>query len=363
MYYTLKSANYKSTPNINENDFWTAFCNFYSSKSIMNTSYKYGLFKALLDNIYNIDDNFILTYEQIFSKFVEIYWNLIRNHKLIQQVKTKKSNTGLFAKSNIEQIIDYISQKYNLPTTETIYFENISQEAKKEATNLAIRKCSTYVVGSLFGDTKELLYSFITQKSDFEKLCQHNKLIKKQYEEKGLLQFNPLAYDFIIKHKLILEKINYFEWAKFLEKVNSDNILIRVLDKLDSSTQRHDLSYYRYILFEEFEQNYCFYCHKPLIKLSNEQYAVDHFIPWSFIKDDKIWNFVLSCRSCNSSKSDKLANRDFLEKIKIRNSQILLTHFNKVNGELKTYNNSRLDNLYNSAFDNGFTNIWNGRNL
>lgn len=51
---------------------------------------------------------------------------------------------------------------------------------------------------------------------------------------------------------------------------------------------------YRQILFEEFENKECFYCGR---KLSPKRIDVDHFIPWSFIKDDNLWNLVLACPS------------------------------------------------------------------
>lgn len=47
---------------------------------------------------------------------------------------------------------------------------------------------------------------------------------------------------------------------------------------------------------------------------------VDHFIPWSFIKDDKLWNFVLSCPKCNEAKNDRLPDEMCLERIIQRNS-------------------------------------------
>ena len=33
--------------------------------------------------------------------------------------------------------------------------------------------------------------------------------------------------------------------------------------------------------------------------VKKKKYDIDHFIPWSFVKDDKIWNLVLSCAECN----------------------------------------------------------------
>lgn len=71
-----------------------------------------------------------------------------------------------------------------------------------------------------------------------------------------------------------IEKLNYYAWARFLEKVNDDDALIRVLEKLDMATpQRKDLSMYRDILYNEFQENTCFYCGKRL----NKNVHVDSF--------------------------------------------------------------------------------------
>ena len=49
----------------------------------------------------------------------------------------------------------------------------------------------------------------------------------------------------------MLEKVNYFEWSRFLEKVNSEELTQAISTKLDESTLRSDLSMYRQILYEE----------------------------------------------------------------------------------------------------------------
>ena len=67
---------------------------------------------------------------------------------------------------------------------------------------------------------------------------------------------------------------------------------MKVLDKLDNATpRRNDLSVYQEVLYREFQEKNCFYCGKKL----NNKIHVDHFIPWSFIKTDNLWNFVLAC--------------------------------------------------------------------
>ena len=121
-------------------------------------------------------------------------------------------------------------------------------------------------------------------------------------------------------NKMEIEKLNYYAWARFLEKVNDDDALIRVLEKLDMATpQRKDLSMYRDILFNEFQEDRCFYCGKKLDK----KIHVDHFIPWTFVKNDNLWNFVLACPKCNLKKSGNLACRNYVAKIGNRNSFIV----------------------------------------
>lgn len=144
-------------------------------------------------------------------------------------------------------------------------------------------KCKENVVGALFRDSRDTLFSF-SKKGEY-------------------IQLNPLVYQFMTKYKKILEKMNYFKWAEYLEKVNENSSTRNLLNNLDTITLRSDLSIYRKIFFEEFEECNCFYCGR---ELKYGGIHVDHFIRWSFIKDDNLWNLVLSCPQCNLRKSDKL---------------------------------------------------------
>mgnify|MGYP000224375912 CR=1 FL=1 len=96
---------------------------------------------------------------------------------------------------------------------------------------------------------------------------------------------------------------------------------VRLLDKIDESAKRNNLTYYRNLLFNEFGVHNCFYCGKPL---KPDKIDVDHFIPWSFIKDDMLWNLVLSCPHCNRQKNDKLPDETFLYILQERNKKLWL---------------------------------------
>ena len=173
-------------------------------------------------------------------------------------------------------------------------------------------------------------------------------------------------YEFICKHKVAIEKLNYYEWARFLEKVNDESLATQLLDKIDKSAKRNNLKIYRQILFDEFESQNCFYCGK---RLRAGGLQVDHFIPWAFIKDDKLWNMVLACSSCNNKKRDKLAVEYFLDKLILRNQSICLYCDDneqksegilsvKVSDDMRNYRKPGLLRIYDYAQENGYNEKW-----
>ena len=168
--------------------------------------------------------------------------------------------------------------------------------------------------------------------------------------EKDYLVLHPVAYQFMMKYKMELERLNYYAWAKFLETINEDSVLIKLLDKLELALpQRKNLDIFRNTLYEEFKQENCFYCGK---KLNNTMHA-DYFIPWSFMKEDNLWNFVLTCPVCNTRKNNKLPEQLFVKKLEIRNSEIiLLTDFSKK--QFESYQPNLISNLWQYAYYAGF---------
>lgn len=152
--------------------------------------------------------------------------------------------------------------------------------------------------------------------------------------------------NFILKYKAELERLNYYSWAKFLEQINDDNALIRVIEKLELATPRRDnLSIYRELLRREFEQDTCFYCGRKL----KGTIHVDHFIPWSFVKTDKLWNFVLSCAKCNEKKNNRVTSKAYVHKIEERNKKIILLQSDLVRTDFEGYYDNLVERMWKYA--------------
>lgn len=285
---------------LNTDEIWQKLSVLFSSRSKNSASYKFGFFKSILDNLYNVDDNLVLTFDQLFGKFAEIYWNLVTKYNIAQMPVGKNAA--------VVTVIRNFVVRNNI--SEGIPFESLTDQQKLDLQKRVKNKCKINVVGALYGDTSGIFYAF-DKKEEW-------------------IRINPQVYTYVCKRKSALEKINYYEWAKYLEKINSGETTNNLLSKLDESSRRSNLSIYRQILFDEFETKECFYCGRPL---KGRGIEVDHFIPWAFIKDDKLWNLVLACRDCNNKKRDKLAKDIYLEKITTRNKLIQLHYYKEKLGE------------------------------
>lgn len=313
--------------NRSDDELWSAISNALSDQVSHDTSYKFAFLKSIIDNLYNADENLVLSFDKLFSTFTELYWNLVLKYNLYQKVPTK---TGKI--SAVEKLLKEAKADFLLP--DGIPYESLSTEQMIKINHKVKIKCKQNVVGALFADTKELFYGF-SRSGEW-------------------IQINPVMYEFVCKHKLIIEKLNYYQWAKFMEKVNESDAVSHLLSKIDESSKRNNLAAYRKILFDEFE-NKCFYCGK---KVSNEKVDVDHFIPWSYIKNDNLWNFVLACPSCNRSKSDKLASEKYLDILVERNRKIIVSN----NYGMSNYNGQKLRALYYWAKINGLDADWSPKN-
>ncbi|MFT8323076.1 MAG: HNH endonuclease domain-containing protein [Bacillus sp. (in: firmicutes)] len=105
----------------------------------------------------------------------------------------------------------------------------------------------------------------------------------------------------------------------------------------------------------------CFYCGKE-IKRKNAAH-VDHFIPWSFVQADQLWNLVISCSACNLSKNDKLAEQKFLTRLIDRNEQLLVEKKIILRTDMQVYSKKKLNELYTYSIDNGYTDFWRPKNI
>jgi hypothetical protein len=307
------------------------------------TSYKFCFFKSILDNLFNVDERDIsLPFNTLFTTFGETYYNLIVKWNLSQMTSTSNSV------SSVRKIINGFLLKYPELKDEFIPFDSLKHSLQIELIKKIESEGKKYVVGAFYGDTDGQLYNFS----------------KKEHK----IWINPGVYKILMKLKNTFEKINYFEWMKFLGKCNDADKLNSLANKIESSTKRNNLNLYRNFLLSN-GQHKCAYCGKEISRLENNT-PVDHIIPWSFVKDDKLWNLTLTCQTCNSKKSNKLPLKEYIRITEKRNDRIQLKYKNidlfkykeLVKNDFKNYTENKYEKIYDSAIFNGLDRDWHSSN-
>ena len=133
-----------------------------------------------------------------------------------------------------------------------------------------------------------------------------NGCLYKLEKENGSLwiELNPIWFTYLQENYDILTSFAYWGLINFLQVRNPNvpnipNKLIKKEERNSLSTQRN---FWDTAISNGLEIR-CLYTNKLL---EVKQYDLDHFIPWSFVSHDLLWNLMPADSSINSSKSNKL---------------------------------------------------------
>lgn len=125
------------------------------------------------------------------------------------------------------------------------------------------------------------------------------------------IHLRPQIKKFIKINYIILESFALFKLTSFLEKRNPDvpNITIKLFKPVSRSLNKVNKLWKKFIDLnpdcrDVFEKN----------KLKNiNHFSIDHFLPWSYVSHDQIWNTHPISQSVNSSKNNTLPSLKYLE--------------------------------------------------
>ena len=257
------------------------------------TTYKYCFLKSILDNLYSFNDAYEISFNVLGETFASIYWNMIVVHKIPQMANYLTGEMSVFERITS----DIIKEK---PYLNNVRFESINNADKKLFLKKAIPEFSKNVIGAFYSDTSGMIYGF-------------SKKEKK-------IWLNEASFNFLSENKTIIEQVNFYQWLKMVDGIlKSNNKSINNLSTvLECIIQRKDLNEFKNQLEHLGEERVCFYCNRKIGKSAH----LDHVIPWDFIKSDDLWNFVFSCPSCNSSKSNSVPDAKFIDKLIDRNKKL-----------------------------------------
>ncbi|HIK06157.1 MAG TPA: hypothetical protein IGS40_15810 [Trichormus sp. M33_DOE_039] len=141
-------------------------------------------------------------------------------------------------------------------------------------------------------DTKKPLYSF---DAEDQKNC--NAII-----------LHPDWIQYLEENYIIVRGWASWEWLNYMQQRNpsTPNVVNKLFMPQERDSLGNQTKYWKTIL--EHREIKCIY---SKIKLNKNEISLDHYLPWSFVAHDQLWNLIPTTKSVNSSKSNNLPSETY----------------------------------------------------
>ncbi|AUC62553.1 hypothetical protein AA637_16025 (plasmid) [Cyanobacterium sp. HL-69] len=122
---------------------------------------------------------------------------------------------------------------------------------------------------------------------------------------------HPEWINYIKENFVILKGWVAWEWLNYMQKnnPNSPNLARKLFPLVQRKSLIQQAKYWKLIM--EKQPLKCIYSDNILDKHS---ISVDHYLPWSFVAHDQLWNLIPSIHHVNSAKSNNIPASDYLDK-------------------------------------------------
>lgn len=239
-----------------------------------------------------------------FGKYDSLYAIVMELHRL----------TNIPIDANREYVVEELSKHIDEP--------KVKSQLRILTKNVPFRFLSPWIN---YSDDK----SIVIRSQTFENGCLY-KL--EQVDGDIWIELNPIWLTYLTEHYPILTDFAYWNLTLFLQ-VRNPNVP-NIPNKLIKTELRSSLSKQRAFwntVIDAGNKVDCIYTGK---QLSVGGYDLDHFIPWSFVSHDLLWNLMPADSSINSSKSNKLPDLSiYLPKLAVAHQEALQTYIHLGKGE------------------------------
>ena len=270
-------------------------------------TYKLAWGRAIVECVscnegFEIESNYRISFDSIAKNMLKYYWNQTFFFNLKQSASYEHPPIVVQLTSELIEI--YKTQVSNIP----VWFDKAITDIDAAIIGKTVQKISNVL-------KLDVSWRFMILDKESLAVYQLNK--KQKYIEMTLEQSSALkAYS-----EVLIQLFNY-KWAQLLEKYNTQpRIVSKVKGSSDNKLKRNNLSKYKDILMLLYKDEIRDFYTDEVISI--EDISVDHFIPWSYMYSDDLWNLVITSKSNNSSKSNKPPKDSYIQKLEERNQKLL----------------------------------------
>jgi len=119
------------------------------------------------------------------------------------------------------------------------------------------------------------------------------------------IQVDVIWCEYIQKNIKLIEGWAKWNWSEYLQNRNPSVPAVqkKILPILQRLSMTNEIGYWRDIM--EHQELRCIYSGNVL-----ETFELDHFLPWTFVAHNQLWNLIPVTKTANSSKSNNLPDMD-----------------------------------------------------
>lgn len=303
------------------------------SASLNNTTnaYKFYWFWAILDVIDKRETK-VISIDELSIRMISLAWYPLDYYKLSFGKQDSFKPLALAITKNIN--IENTSYSKDLhQQLEEHLNHKVLLGIKKEIKKLLNRWVAFRFIRPFFNSE---LQNIPDQKvnSMIKELSNENKGYAPYYFEDGKIIIDPLWYEYFSTNQNILRSFIKWHLLEFLQKHNPS--VIGLSKKIEKPLIRN------LIVAKKYWQSYlkenptnCIYRNQALHPY---EISLDHFVPWSYVVHDQLWNIVPTTKLTNSLKSDSLPNIDlFFNKFCDLQYDALMFHYRQNSDVLDDY--------------------------
>lgn len=283
----------------------------YLSRLFDNTSESYKLFwfQAIVNKILEGKDT--LTYDELINEMIVDSWYMVTEYHL-----------NLGPKDTLESLVNYLYQMTGMKSCEKkdkikSYLDScIDKEVyirKKQLTKNVPYRLQAPFMENLKGTEWN-----VSEKNLISKINRENRLMYYFETANGMnttIHIEPEWCLYIHKNQEIIKGWLQYKFIVYLQKRNPS--VPGIADKICPPSERKldkVKKYWKLLLsIEPMREIY------TNEELDANEISIDHFVPWSFVAHDELWNLHPTTKSINSSKSNNLPdwNKYFPELAKL----------------------------------------------
>ena len=269
----------------------------------MNQSYKLFWFQTIVEKVR--DEVYAISYEELTNNMIADAWYMVLeyrlslgagNTKLVEVVKRAGKVSGLKSSEKKEKILKFLSKTED---------EEIIAGRKELVKNVAYRLLSPFtkeITEEMWNGDKKRLAQIINAQPH---MMYYFTEINNMYSQ---IEIQPAWIAYIQKNSPIILGWIRFKMIDYLQKRNPN--VPGIPNKLYPPGERQDITrareYWKEVVRKASAQG------NPLVDIYGKnplvptQIAIDHFIPWSYLAHDELWNLIPTTRAINSSKGNHL---------------------------------------------------------